>query len=168
AHGTVRSPVAPCMVGGGVWDLTWSPNAAAVPILATDDRVVTAFIRFATSCSTPGRFGRKPPYGAPPTIPGARDPPAPREPRRSRSGAVHAQASWALRDGHELDHVDVDVRGLRRGPQHRLGDVVRRERLSALVHLGGPFGVPAQAHGRELGPAHEAGLDAGHAHDRAL
>src|SRR5690349_10544899 len=41
--------------------------------------------------------------------------------------------------GHDLDHVDVDVRRPGQTPQHGLGDVVRVQRGDPLVEQVGPL-----------------------------
>ena len=81
--------------------------------------------------------------------------------------AVHLERPEALRNGHELDPVDVHVRRQRRRPVHRLGDVRRPQWLHARVDGVRLALVAAEPHRGELGLAH-AGLDGGDAHARAV
>src|SRR5580658_1909703 len=76
--------------------------------------------------------------------------------------AVDLERSEALADRHELDDVDVHVRGLAGRPFDRGGDVVGGQRLGSGVDGAGLRTVAAEAHLRELGAAGQPGFDAGH------
>jgi hypothetical protein len=73
----------------------------------------------------------------------------------------------ALRGGHQLDRVHVDVLRHRGRPVDRLGDVVCGHRLHARVDAVRLRLVAAEPHQRELRVRH-AGLDAGDPHPGAV
>lgn len=70
-----------------------------------------------------------------------------------------------LIDGHELEGVDVDMGGTGHGPQYRLGDILRLQRLGPFVDPGGLFLVSLEADGGKLRLRHP-GRDARHPHPR--
>src|SRR3954468_6669846 len=59
------------------------------------------------------------------------------------SAAMNAQTGERLRDRHQFDRVDIDVRRARGDPVDRIGDVLGRERLHVLVDLAGLLVVTA-------------------------
>ena len=75
-------------------------------------------------------------------------------------GAVDRERPEALAHRHQLDHVDVDVVGLRGHPLHGRRDVLGDERRRARVDAGRPVGVAGKPHLGELGPGDQTGLDA--------
>jgi hypothetical protein len=89
-------------------------------------------------------------------------------PKSSAVGSRCLERREALRHGHDLDRVDVDVRRERRDPVDRLGDVLGAERLHAVIHGARALLIAVEPHGRELGASGHAGLDAGDAHAGAV
>ncbi|CAG9212308.1 hypothetical protein PSAB6_30253 [Paraburkholderia sabiae] len=81
---------------------------------------------------------------------------------------MNVQTSERLRDGHQLDRVDVDVRGARRDPVDRIGDVFGRERLDVLIDVRSLLVVAAETHVRKLGAPAQPRLDVRHADGRAV
>src|ERR1700733_10341427 len=80
--------------------------------------------------------------------------------RLTRCVAVDLERGEALADRHQLDDVDVHVRGLAGRPLDRGRDVVGGQRLDTGVDGPGPLAVAAEAHLRELGAAGQPRLDA--------
>lgn len=68
-----------------------------------------------------------------------------------------------LVDRHEFETVDIDVFGLRGDPIDRIGDIVGRDRIDALIKIVRRILIAARAHQREFGFAH-AGFDGRDAH----
>jgi hypothetical protein len=75
---------------------------------------------------------------------------------------VDLERGEALADRHQLDDVDVHVRGLAGRPFDRGGDVVGGQRLGSGVDGRGPLAVAAEAHLREFGAPGQARFDTGH------
>src|ERR1700733_8720228 len=82
--------------------------------------------------------------------------------RLTRCVAVDLERGEALADRHQLDDVDVHVRGLAGRPLDRGGDVVGGQGLGSGVDGAGPPAVAAEAHFGKLGAAGQPWFDAGH------